>query len=110
MFGVGAIKEKLEEAKKKAEETKVRLDSVYVEGSSGDYVKVVSTANSKIMQILLNNEAKEFGKDELCRHIQIATNEALEKAKNVYEVEMAMVAKDAMPNIPGLGNLGGMFK
>ena len=37
MFGVGAIKEKLEEAKRKAEETKVRLDTVYVEGSSGDW-------------------------------------------------------------------------
>ena len=57
MFGVGAIKEKLEEAKRKAEETKLRLDSVYVEGSSGDYAKVVSTANSKIMQIILNDEA-----------------------------------------------------
>jgi len=110
MFGVGAIKEKLEEAKRKAEETKLRLDTVYVEGSSGDYAKVVSTANSKIMQILLSSEAKEFGHDELCRHIQIATNEALEKARGIYEVEMAVVAKDAMPNIPGMGNLGGMFK
>ncbi|MGY8953472.1 MAG: YbaB/EbfC family nucleoid-associated protein [Flavobacteriales bacterium] len=110
MFGVGAIKEKLEEAKRKAEETKVRLDSVYVEGSSGGYAKVVSSANSRIMQIILKDEAKEFSHAELCRHIQIATNEALDKARGIYELEMSVVAKEALPNIPGLGGLGGMFK
>ncbi|MBD81595.1 MAG: hypothetical protein CL840_21935 [Crocinitomicaceae bacterium] len=110
MLGLGGFKEKLEAAKRKAEETKLRLDSVYVEGSSGDFVKVISTANSRVMQIIVSDEAKEFAQDELCRHIQIATNESLEKARGIYEVEMAAVAKDAMPNIPGMPNLGSMFK
>lgn len=110
MFGLGNFKEKIEEAKRKAEETKTRLDSVHVEGSSGDFVRVICTANSRVVQILLNDEAKSFGADELSRHTLVATNNALEKARSISEAEMAAVAREAMPNIPGMPGLGNMFK
>ncbi len=110
MLGLGGFKEKIEQAKIKAEETKQRLDSVHVDGSSGEYVRVISTANSRIVQILLNDEAKTFGADELSRHTLVATNNALEKARNIHDTEMAAVARDAMPNIPGMPSLGNMFK
>ncbi|MDB9984224.1 YbaB/EbfC family nucleoid-associated protein [bacterium] len=110
MLGLGGLKEKLEEAKVKAEETKLRLDSVHVEGASGEYVRVISTANSRIVQILLNDEAKTFNAEDLSRHILLATNSALEKARSINEAEMAAVAREAMPNIPGMPSLGNMFK
>ncbi len=109
MLGLGGFKEKLEQAKIKAEETKSRLDSVHVEGKSGEYVRVISTANSRVVQILLNEEAKQMSADELSRHTLVATNNALEKARNINEVEMAAVARDAMPNIPGMPNMGSLF-
>ncbi|MAZ37100.1 YbaB/EbfC family nucleoid-associated protein [Salibacteraceae bacterium] len=110
MLGLGGLKEKLEEAKVKAEATKLRLDSVHVEGASGEYVRVISTANSRIVQILLNDEAKTFNAEDLSRHILLATNSALEKARSINEAEMAAVAREAMPNIPGMPSLGNMFK
>lgn len=109
MLGLGGFKEKLEQAKQKAEETKVRLDSVQVEGASGEYLRVISTANSRIVQILLNEEAKTFSAEELSRHTLVATNNALEKARNIHDAEMAAVAKEAMPNIPGMPNMGKLF-
>ena len=110
MFGLGGLKEKMEEAKKKAEETKVRLDSVHVEGKSGDYVSVISTANSRILQVIIKEEAKSFGADELGRHMLVATNNALVNAKSIFEAEMGAVAREAMPNIPGMPNMGKMFQ
>ena len=110
MLGLGEIKEKLEQAKVKAEETKLRLDTVYVEGASGEYVRVISTANSRIVQILLNDEAKTFSAEELSRHTLVATNNALEKARSINEAEMAAIARESMPNIPGMPSLGNMFK
>jgi len=110
MLGLGGLKEKLEEAKVKAEATKLRLDSVHVEGASGEYVRVISTANSRIVQILLNDEAKTFNAEDLSRHILLATNSALKKARSINEAEMAAVAREAMPNIPGMPSLGNMFK
>ncbi|MGB0404158.1 MAG: YbaB/EbfC family nucleoid-associated protein [Salibacteraceae bacterium] len=110
MFGLGNIKEKLEEAKIKAEETKARLDSVHVEGNSGDFVTVIATANSQILQVMIKQEAQSISTDELGRHMLVATNNALVNARAVYEAEMGAVARDAMPNIPGMPNLGNMFK
>ncbi|MFT6138090.1 MAG: DNA-binding protein YbaB [Salibacteraceae bacterium] len=110
MLGLGGIKEKLEQAKLKAEATKLRLDSVHVEGASGEYVRVISTANSRIVQILLNDKAKTFSAGELSRHTLVATNVALEKARSINEAEMAAVARETMPNIPGMPNLESMFK
>jgi DNA-binding protein YbaB len=110
MLGLGGIKEKLEQAKVKAEETKLRLDTVYVEGTSGEYVRVISTANSRIVQILLNDEAKTFSAEELSRHTLVATNNALEKARSINEAEMAAIARESMPNIPGMPSIGNMFK
>lgn len=110
MLGLGGLKEKLELAKQKAEATKLRLDSVHVEGASGEYVRVISTANSRIVQILLNDEAKSFSADELSRHTLVAANNALEKARSINEAEMAAVARESMPNIPGMPSLGSMFK
>lgn len=109
MFGLNGLKEKMEEAQRKAADAKTRLDSVHVEGNSGSYVKVISTANSRIIQVIVSEEAKDFGADELSRHMLVATNNALENAKSIFEAEMSALAREAMPNIPGMPNMGGMF-
>ena len=64
MFGLNGLKEKMEEAKKKAEETKARLDTVHVEGNSGDLVRVVSTGNSQVLQVMISPEAMDLSNEE----------------------------------------------
>ena len=97
---------KMQEAQKKMEETKKRLDSVYVdaEAESG-MIKVTATANMKITNISISDELmKNTDKEAIEDLVIVAINKVLEQAKMVQEAEMAKVAQGAMPNI---GNLFG---
>lgn len=109
MFGINGLKEKLEQAQVKAEETKKRLDSVHVEGTSGDVVRVIATGNSRIIQVMVGEPGKGLTSDELARHMLVATNNALENARSIFEAEMGALARETMPNIPGMPNMGGLF-
>jgi len=44
-------------------------------------------------------------KEQLEDHLILAINKAIEKATQVNETELAAVAKEGMPNIPGMDNL-----
>ena len=103
MFGdIMGMMGKLKETQQKVEETKKRLDFVLIDEKSADgLLEVTLTANRKIKNItvsddLLNN--KEMLEDYLVNVL----NKAIEKATNVHETELAAVAKEGMPNIPGL--------
>jgi len=97
---------KLKETQRKVEETKKRLDTVLIdEKSSDNKLKITLTANRKIKSIeiddaLLNN------KEQLEDYLILTLNKAIEKATEVNETELAAVAKEGMPNIPGMD----MFK
>lgn len=102
MFGdLSGMMGKLKEAQQKIEETKKRLNSVYVEGESGNgKIKVVSTANREIKSIKI---LEKFSDNEALEdYLIIAINNALNKANSINETEMAAAAKDGMPNIPGM--------
>ena len=106
MFGdLSGMMGKLKEAQQKIEETKKRLNSVYVEGESGNgKIKVVSTGNREIKSIkILENFSDNAALED---YLIIAVNNALNKANSINETEMAAAAKDGMPNIPGMD----MFK
>ena len=45
-------------------------------------------------------------KEQLEDYLVITLNKAIEKAGNIHETELAAVAKEGMPNIPGMD----MFK
>lgn len=93
---------KLQEAKAKAEETKERLKTVMVqESSSDDLLKVLATANGRIKEIELSDELLQ-DKEQLEDYLILTLNKALEKAQNIHDTEMAAVAKEGMPNIPGM--------
>ena len=95
---------KMQEAQKQMEETKKRLDGVYVDAEAENgMIKVTSTANMKITNINISDELiKDADKEIIEDLIIVAVNKALEQAKKVQEVEMAKVAQSAMPNIGGL--------
>jgi nucleoid-associated protein EbfC len=98
MFG------KLNEAKQKAEEMKLKLDAITVEGNAQG-VQVIANANKKIISVnisadLLKPENKEQVEDLLI----VAIENALEQAENISAAEMKAMMGGMMP---GLGNLFG---
>ncbi len=103
MFGdMMGMMAKLQEAKKKVEETKKRLDTVLVDEESSDKkLKITLTANRTIKSIAIDDELLE-DKEQLEDYLILTLNKAIEKASAINEAELAAAAKDGMPNIPGL--------
>jgi len=106
MFGdMMGMMGKLKETQKKVEATKKRLDTVSLEETSPEgLVKVVITANRTIKEIQIN-EALLDDKEQLEDYLVLTVNKAIEKATQVNETELAAVAKEGIPNIPGMDNL-----
>ncbi|AGC78626.1 hypothetical protein LX97_02611 [Nonlabens dokdonensis] len=107
MFGdISGMMGKLKEAQQKVEDTKKRMDTVLIDEQSNDgLLKVTVTASRTIKNIVVADELLE-DKDQLEDYLVMVTNKALSKAEGIYEAEVAAVAKDGMPNIPGMD----MFK
>lgn len=107
MFGdLMGMMGKLKETQQKIEETKRRLDSVLVDEQSSDgLLKVTLTANRKIKSIDIDESLLE-DKEQLEDYLILVLNKAIDKATNVNEAELGAVAKEGMPNIPGMD----MFK
>lgn len=97
---------KIKETQQKVEETKKRLDFVLIDEKSADgLLEVTLTANRKIKSITLSDDLLQ-DKEMLEDYLVTVLNKAIEKATNVHETELAAVAKEGMPNIPGMD----MFK
>ena len=107
MFGdLMGMMGKLKETQKKVEETKERLNTVLVDEKSADnLLHVTLTANREIKSISIDDALIE-GKEQLEDYLILTLNKAITKATEVHETEIAAVAKDGMPNIPGMD----MFK
>lgn len=107
MFGdMMGMMGKLKEAQKKVKETKERLHTVLIDEASSDgKLKVTITANRTIKSISIDDELLQ-DKEMLEDYLILTLNKAIEKATNVNEAEIAAVAKEGMPNIPGMD----MFK
>jgi len=97
---------KLREAQAKIEETKSRLNTVMLDGDAGNGMVVVTiTGNRTIKNIAIDDELLE-DKEALEDYLILALNNAIEKANQVNESELAAAAKGGLPDIPGMD----MFK
>ncbi|OJX55777.1 MAG: nucleoid-associated protein, YbaB/EbfC family [Flavobacterium sp. 38-13] len=107
MFGdLMGMMGKLKETQQKIEETKKRLDSVLIDEQSNDgLLKVTLTANRTVKSIEIDDRLLE-DKEQLEDYLVLVMNKAIQKATAVNEAELGAVAKDGMPNIPGMD----MFK
>ena len=93
---------KLKETQEKVKATKERLNSVMVDESSADgSIKVTLTANREIKSIEIDDSLLQ-DKEQLEDYLILTLNKAIEKATSVNEAELAAVAKEGMPNIPGM--------
>jgi len=103
MFGdLMGMMGKIQEAQKKIEETKKRLDTVLIDEKSSDgLLEVTLTANRTIRSLYISEDLLE-DKEQLEDYLIMVLNKAIEKATNINEAELAAAAKDGMPNIPGM--------
>ncbi|HKK11957.1 MAG TPA: YbaB/EbfC family nucleoid-associated protein [Flavobacteriaceae bacterium] len=106
MFGdMMGMMSKLKETQKKVEATKERLNTVLIDEASNDQkLKVTITGNRTIKSITIDDTLLE-DKEMLEDYLVLTLNKAIERATNVNETELAAVAKEGMPDIPGLDML-----
>ncbi len=106
MFGdLMGMMGKLKETQAKVEATKKRLDTVLIDQSSNDgLLKITLTANREIKSIEVDDSLLN-DKEQLEDYLILNLNKAIEKASKVNETELAAVAKEGMPNIPGMDQL-----
>ncbi|MEH6680045.1 MAG: YbaB/EbfC family nucleoid-associated protein [Sediminicola sp.] len=103
MFGdLMGMMGKLKETQEKVEATKQRLNTVSLEESSQDgLLKVTITANRNIKSLEIDQRLLE-DREQLEDYLILTINKAIAKATAVNEAELAAVAKEGMPNIPGM--------
>lgn len=107
MFGdIMGMMGKLKETQAKVEETKERLNTVYIDEQSNDgLLKVSISANREIKSLEIDESLLE-DKEQLEDYLILTLNKAISRATTVHETEIGAVAKEGMPNIPGMD----MFK
>ena len=103
MFGdLMGMMGKLKETQQKIEETKTRLNSVLIDEQSNDgLLRVTVTANRVIKSIDIDPALLE-DKEQLEDYLLLVMNKAIDKATALNEAELAAVAKEGMPSIPGM--------
>lgn len=103
MFGdLMGMMGKLRETQQKIAETKIRMNSVLIDEQSTDgLLKVTLNANREIKSITVDDSLLQ-DKEQLEDYLVLVLNKAITKATNVNEAELGAVAKEGMPNIPGL--------
>ena len=108
MFGdMMGMMNKIKETQQKVEETKERLKTVLIDEESSDgHLKVTITANREIKNIKVADELLE-DKEQLEDYLVLTLNKAISKATEVNEAELSAVAKEGMPDIPGMNDMLG---
>ena len=103
MFGdIMGMMGKIKETQKKVEETKERLNHVTVQEASHDgFLKMTMSANRELKSLDISEELFQ-DKEQLEDYLILHFNKLIKKASDIHESELAAVAKEGMPNIPGL--------
>lgn len=103
MFGdLMGMMGKLQETQQKIEETKQRLATVYIDEKSSDGLLEVACSANRIIRSIAINEALLEDKEMLEDYLITVLNKAIERAGQIQEAELAAVAKEGLPNIPGM--------
>ena len=108
MFGdLMGMMGKMKETQKKIEDTKKRLDTIFVDEQSTDgLLKVSITANNTLKSIQIDDSLLE-NKEQLEDYLILVINKVIQKATAVNQAEIDAVAKVDIPMIPGMEE---MFK
>lgn len=101
---IGDLFSKLQEARKKIEEAKKKLNSIIVEVESDNgEIIVKANANKMLTSIGISENYKNSASAGELEDMLITTiNLALEEAARKGELEMKEITRDVLPNFPGL--------
>jgi len=107
MFGdIKGMMSKLKEAQEKVAATKIRMNTVLIDEQSSDsLLKVTITANRELKSVEIHDDLLK-DKDQLEDYLILTLNKAIQKATDINDAEVAAVASEGMPKIPGMD----MFK
>lgn len=93
---------KINETQKKVKAAKEGLDRVMVDEKSPDgLLKVTLTANGELKSLEIDDSLLRC-KERLEDHLILVLDKATEKATEMQEAKLAAVAKEGIPNIPGM--------
>lgn len=93
---------KIKDAQEKIKATKKRLDTVTLSEKSPDgLLEVVVTANRQVVEISCDDRLLA-DKEQLTDYLILVLNKALTRAGEVQEAELGAVAREGMPNLPGM--------
>lgn len=93
---------KLKETQEKVKQTKERLNTISLKETSSDgLLSITLTANKTIKAVEIEDSLLE-DKEQLEDYLILTLNKAIEKANAIQEKELGAVAKEGMPNIPGM--------
>ena len=67
-------------------------------------LEVLLTANREIREIRIDNTLLA-DKEQLTDYLVITLNKALKKAGEVHDTELSAVAREGMPDLPGMDSL-----
>jgi DNA-binding protein YbaB len=103
MFGdLKGMMGKLKEAQAKVAATKQRMNTVLIDEKSSDsFLKVTITANRELKHIEIDDCLLQ-NKTQLVESLILTLNKAIDKATTINEKEIAAVASEGMPKIPGM--------
>ncbi|MDA9907960.1 YbaB/EbfC family nucleoid-associated protein [Flavobacteriaceae bacterium] len=103
MFGdLKGMMGKLKAAQAKVAATKQRMNTVLIdEKSSDNFLKVTITANRELKHIEIDDCLLQ-NKTQLVESLILTLNKAIDKATTINEKEIAAVASEGMPKIPGM--------
>ena len=103
MFGdLKGMMGKLKEAQAKVAATKQRMNTVLIDEKSSDsMLKVTITANRELKHLEIDDGLLE-NKTQLIESLILTLNKAIDKATTINEREVAAVASEGMPKIPGM--------
>ena len=103
MFGdIKGMMSKLKEAQEKVAATKIRMNTVLIDEQSSDsLLKVTITANRELKHIEIDDCLLQ-NKIQLVESLILTLNKAIDKATTINEREIAAVASEGMPKIPGM--------
>jgi DNA-binding protein YbaB len=101
---IGDLFSKLQEARKKIDEAKSKLNDIVLETvSENGHITVKANANKMIIYIAIDPAYKDSASTEELEATLLKTiNNALEEAARQGEIEMKKITKDVLPSFPGL--------
>ncbi|MDO5654665.1 MAG: YbaB/EbfC family nucleoid-associated protein [Flavobacteriaceae bacterium] len=92
----------LQESQRKVEEAKIRLSNEVIQETTSDNLMTVNVfKNGRIQEVLFKEELLQ-DKEQLIDYLILTINKALDKAQAEFDSEIERVAKDGLPQIPGM--------